>query len=145
MSTTSAAGSTRIGSAVQKRSLFASAATGAVVAAVVNAAIWAAGRAADVSFSASPPVGSSMEVGLGLIVPTTLLMVGIGAGLLALAARRSSAWVRAVVVAAAVFTLISVSGPLSTADDTSSGVLLALMHVVTGAAFLVTASRAATR
>jgi hypothetical protein len=145
MSTTSAAGSGRIGTTIQTRSLFSIAATGAVVASLVNAAIWAAGRAADVSFSASPPVGSSMQVGLGLIVPTTLLMFGIGAGLLALASRRSSAWVRAVVIAAAVFALISISGPLSTADDTASGVLLALMHVVTGAAFLVTASRVAAR
>jgi peptidoglycan/LPS O-acetylase OafA/YrhL len=86
-----------------------------------------------------------MQVGIALIVPTTLLMFGIGAGLLAVAARRSRAWVRAVVVAAALFTLASVSGPLSTADDTASGVLLALMHVVTGAAFLVTAARVAAR
>jgi hypothetical protein len=146
MSTTSTAGSSRIGTTVQNRSLLPSAATGAVVAALVNAALWAGGRAADVSFSASPPLGdSSMQVGIVLIVPTTLFMFGIGIGLLVLAARRSRAWVRAVVVAAALFTVASVSGPLSTADDTASGVLLALMHVVTGAAFLVTASRVAAR
>lgn len=145
MSTTSTAGSSRIGIAVQNRSLLPGAATGAIVAALVNTALWAGGRAADVSFSASPPVGDSMQVGIVLIVPTTLLMFAIGAGLLALAARRSRAWVRAVVIAAALFTVASVSGPLSTADDTASGVLLALMHVVTGAAFLVTASRVAAR
>jgi len=146
MSTTSMAGSDRIGTGVQNPSLLPGAAARAVVATLVNAALWAGGRAADVSFSATPPVGdSSMQVGIALIVPTTLLMFGIGAGLLAVAARRSRAWVRAVVVAAAVFTLASVSGPLSTADDTASGVLLALMHVVTGAAFLVTAARVAAR
>jgi hypothetical protein len=142
MSTTSAAGSNRIGTGVQNQSLLQGAAAGAIVAALVNTALWAGGRAADVSFSATPPVGdSSMQVGIALIVPTTVLMFGIGAGLLAVAARRSRAWV----VAAALFTLASVSGPLSTADDTASGVLLALMHVVTGAAFLVTAARVAAR
>ena len=146
MSTTSTAGSDRIGTGVLNRSLLPGAVAGAVVATLVNAALWAGGRAADVSFSASPPLGdSSMQVGIVLIVPTTLFMFGIGAGLLVLAARRSRAWVRAVVVAAALFTVASVSGPLSTADDTASGVLLALMHVVTGAAFLVTASRVAAR
>ena len=146
MSTTSTAGSSRIGTTVQNRSLLLGAAAGAVAATLVNAALWAGGRAADVSFSASPPMGDSpMQVGIGLIVPTTLLMFGIGAGLLALAARRSQSRVRAVVVAAALFTVVSVSGPLLTADDTATGVLLALMHVATGAAFLVTASRVAAR
>jgi hypothetical protein len=144
MSTTSMAGSDRIG--VNNHSLLPVAAAGAVVATLVNSALWAGGRAADVSFSATPPVGdSSMQVGIALIAPTTLLMFGIGVGLLALAARRSPAWVRTVVIAAALFTVVSVSGPLSTADDTASGVLLALMHVVTGAAFLATASRVVAR
>ena len=144
MSTTSMAGSDRIG--VNNHSLLPVAAAGAVVATLVNSALWAGGRAADVSFSATPPVGdSSMQVGIALIAPTTLLMFGIGVGLLVLAARRSPAWVRTVVIAAALFTVVSVSGPLSTADDTASGVLLALMHVVTGAAFLATASRVVAR
>ena len=81
------------------------------------------------------------QVGIVMIVLTTLLAFAVGAGLLALAARRSRRWVRAVVVAAALVAVVSASAPLSVAQDTATGVLLATMHLVTGAAFLLTAWR----
>ena len=43
--------------------------------------------------------------------------------------------------AGVLFAVVSTSGPLSTAEDTSTGVLLAGMHLVTGAAFAITALR----
>jgi hypothetical protein len=109
----------------------------------VNAALWAGGRAADVSFSVSPPLGdTATQVGVVLVVLTTLLTFAVGSGLLALAARRSRRWVRAVLVAAALLAVVSAAGgPLPAAADLATGVLLAAMHLVTGAAFLVTASR----
>ena len=48
-------------------------------------------------------------------------------------------WVRAVLVAAALVAVVSAGAPLSAAQDTATGVLLATMHLVTGATFLVTA------
>lgn len=142
MSTASTTGPGRIGTTTQTRSLRRRATTGAAVATLVNAALWAGGRAADVPFSASPPQGgTTMQVGIVLVVLTTLLTFAVGAVLLARAARRSRRAVRALVVTATVVAVVSAAGPLWTAHDTASGMLLAAMHLVTGAAFLVTAAR----
>jgi peptidoglycan/LPS O-acetylase OafA/YrhL len=142
MSTTSAAAPGRIGTTAPSRSLLQGAAAGAAVATLVNAALWVGGRAADVSFMVNSAVGD-IQVGIVLVVITTLLMFAIGSGLLALAAQRSRRWVRAVLVAAALVAVASAGVPLSAADDTATGVLLAAMHLVTGATFLVTASKVA--
>jgi hypothetical protein len=139
MSTTYTAGSDGLGTAVQRRSLLKGSAAGAAAATLVNAALWAVGRAADVSFTVSSPLVT--EVGIILVVLTTLLAFAVGSGLLALAARRSRRWVRAVLVAATLVAVVSAGAPLSVAEDTVTGVLLAMMHLVTGAAFLVTAWR----
>ena len=82
------------------------------------------------------------QVGIVAVVLTTLLTFAVGSGLLALAARRSRRWVRAVLIAAALVAVVSAGAPLSAAQDTATGVLLATMHLVTSAAFLVTAWRA---
>ena len=126
----------------RSRSLRREAAISAVAATAANAAIWAAGRAADVSFLVSPLIGPAIQVGIVLVVLTTLIAFAVGMGLFALAARRSDRWARAVLVAGVLFAVASTAGPLSTAEDTSTGVLLASMHLLTGAAFAVTASRA---
>jgi Family of unknown function (DUF6069) len=126
----------------RSRSLRREAAIGAVAAAAANAAIWAAGRAADVSFLVSPVIGPTIQVGIFLVVLTTLIAFAVGMGLFALAARRSDRSARAVLAAGVLFAVVSTVGPLSTAEDTSSGVLLASMHLLTGAVFAITASRA---
>ncbi|HSK95379.1 MAG TPA: DUF6069 family protein [Euzebyales bacterium] len=142
MHTASTAGPAGLGTTVQRRSLL----QGAAVATLVNSALWAGGRAADVSFLAAPVAGdAAMRVGIVLVVLTTLLMFAAGSGLLALAARRSRTWVRAVIGAAALVAVVSAGGPLATAHDTATGVLLAAMHLVTGVAFLVAASRVGAR
>jgi hypothetical protein len=146
MSTASTAGPGGIGTTAQRRSLLQGAAAGAAVATLVNAALWAGGRAADVSFLVNPwPGDTATQVGIVLVVLTTLLTFAVGSGLLALAARRSRRWVRAVLVAAALVAVVSAGAPPSAAHDTATGVLLAAMHLVTGAAFLVTASRVGAR
>jgi hypothetical protein len=118
------------------------AAIGALAATVANVALWVAGRAADVGFRASPPVGDlDIQVGVVLVVLTTLLTFAAGSAVLALAARRSRRWVRIVMAAAAVFAVVSAGGPLSAAHDTATGALLAAMHLLTGAAFVATAAR----
>ena len=127
----------------RSRSLRREAAIGAVAATAANVAVWAAGRAADVSFLVSPVFGqATIQVGIVLVVLTTLIAYAVGIGLFALAARRSDGWARAVLAAGVLFAVVSTVGPLSTAEDTASGVLLATMHLLTGAAFAITALRA---
>jgi peptidoglycan/LPS O-acetylase OafA/YrhL len=142
MSTATTASPSGLGTTARGRSLLQGATAGAAVATLVNAGLWVGGRAADVSFLVSPPLGDpATQVGIVAVVLTTLLMFAVGSGLLALAARRSRRWVRAVLIAAALIAVVSAGAPLSVADETATGVLLAAMHLVTGAAFLVTASR----
>ena len=63
-----------IGTTAQSRSLLVGAAAGAAAATLVNAALWAGGRAGDVSFSVSPPLAdTTIRVGVVLVVLTTLL------------------------------------------------------------------------
>jgi Family of unknown function (DUF6069) len=140
MSTTTTAGPGGLGTAVQSRSLLQGSAAGATAATLVNAALWTGGRAVGVSFMVSSAFMT--QVGIVAVVLTTLLAFAVGSGLLALAARRSRRWVRAVLIAAALVAVVSAGAPLSAAQDTATGVLLATMHLVTGAAFLVTAWRA---
>jgi hypothetical protein len=121
-----------------RRSLLQGAAVGATVATLLNAALWAGGRAADASFLATTG-DTTTEVGIVLVVVTTALTFAVGIGLFALAARRSRRWVRAVLVAAAFVAVVSTGGPASAAHDAATGVLLVGMHLVTGAAFLATA------
>jgi hypothetical protein len=130
----------------RSRSALQVAAIGALAATVANVALWAGGRAADVGFRVSPPAGlPAMEVGVVLVVLTTLLTFAVGSAVLALAARRSRRWVRVVMAAAAVFAVVSAGGPLSAAHDTATGALLATMHLVTGAAFVATAAKVRAR
>ena len=127
----------------RSRSLRRDAAIGAVAATAANVAVWAAGRAADVSFLVSPAFGqATIQIGIVLVVLTTLIAFAVGIGLFALAARRSDGWARAVLAAGVLFAVVSTVGPLSTAEDTATGVLLATMHLLTGAAFAITALRA---
>jgi Family of unknown function (DUF6069) len=139
MSTTSTARTGELGTAVHGRTLIQRSAAGAAAATLINAALWAGGRVAGVSFMVSSAFMT--QVGIVAIVLTTLITFAVGSGVLALAARRSRRWVRAVLVAAALFAVVSAGAPLSAAQDTATGLLLASMHLVTGAVFLVTALR----
>lgn len=130
----------------RSRPTLRAAATGALAATVVNGALWAGGRAADVGFMVTP-LGSdaAMQVGVVLVAVATLLMFAAGSAVHTFAARRSRRWERIVLVMAVVIAVVSAAGPLSTAHDTATGVLLAAMHLVTGGTFVVTASRVVTR
>ena len=86
-----------------------------------------------------------MQVGVVAVALTTLLAFAVGWAVFVLAARRSRRWVHIVMAAAAAFAVVSAAGPLSAAQDTATAVLLAAMHLVTGAAFLATAARVRAR
>ena len=115
------------------------AAVGATVALVINTGIWIAGRAADVSFLVESPIGE-MRVGLLEVILGTAIGFAVGFGALTWAARRSHTLARGVLVAAVTVAVLSTLGPLTTAHETSSGALLAAMHLVTGAAFMAALS-----
>jgi hypothetical protein len=141
MSTTSTISSSTLDATPRSRSTRWVAAIGALAATVANVALWVGGRAADVGFLVSPLVGPPvMQVGVVSVVLTTLLAFVAGWAVLTLAARRSRQLVRVVMAAAAVIAVVSTAGPLSTALDTATGVLLAAMHLITGAAFLAAAA-----
>jgi Family of unknown function (DUF6069) len=130
----------------RSRSVLQVAAIGALAATVANVALWAGGRAADVDFLVSPPVGDlDIQVGVVLVVLTTLLAFAAGSVVLAPAARHSRRSVRVVMAAAAVVAVASAGGPLSAAHDTATGALLAAMHLITGTAFVATAARVRAR
>ncbi len=128
-----------LGTAANDRSLLRGATAGAVIATIVNAALWVGGRAAGVSFEV--PGSLVAEVDLFSVVLTPATMFAIGSGLLALTARRGRRWMRALLVVAALVAVASATAPLATAADTATGVLLATMHLVTGIVFVGTASR----
>jgi len=120
MSTTSTAKASGLGTAAPGRSLLQTSAAGAAAATLVNAALCAGGRAADVSFTVSSALMT--QVGIVPIVLTTLLAFAVGSALLALAARRSRRWVRAALIAAALIAVVSAGAPLAAAQDTTTGV-----------------------
>jgi Family of unknown function (DUF6069) len=141
MNTTSTISSSTLDATPRSRSTRWVAAIGALAATVANVALWVGGRAADVGFLVSPLVGPPvMQVGVVSVALTTLLAFAAGWAVLTLAARRSRQFVRVVMAAAAVIAVVSTAGPLSTALDTATGVLLAAMHLITGAAFLAAAT-----
>lgn len=118
----------------------------ALEASVTNAAIWAIGRLADVSFSVTPVTSdSAMRLGIVEVALTTAFAFAAGWALLSWATRRSHRAVRGVLITAAAFAVLSTSGPAVTANDTATAVLLIAMHLATGATFLVAASVARSR
>jgi hypothetical protein len=143
MSTAKTAGPVPLGTVAPGRSRFRAPAAGAAVATLVNSALWVGGRAADVSFAV--PGSLVSEVDFFSVLLTTPLIFTVGWGLLTVAARRSRRWVSALLVVAVLFAVVSSAAPLTTAADTASGLLLAAMHLLTGTAFLVTASIARAR
>lgn len=130
----------------RKRSVLRATTVCALAAIGVNLVLWGIGRAAGASFVVDPALGDpNVEVGGLKVVVTTLLPFAVGALLLALAARRSRRWVVGVGVVGAAFAVASAAGPLDGGHDTTTGVLLATMHLTTGAAFVVAATRVRVR
>jgi hypothetical protein len=141
MNTTSTISSSTLAATPRSRSTRRVAAIGALTGTIANVALWLGGRAADVSFLVHPLAGPpTMQVGVVSVVLTTLLAFAAGWAVLSLAARRSRRWVNIVMAATAVFAVVSTAGPLSTAQDAATAILLAAMHLVTGAAFLAAAA-----
>lgn len=142
MDTASTTTSSPTNIAARTRAVIRATTVAAVAATIVNVTLWGIGRAADASFVVDPALGDpNLEVGVVKVILTTLLPFALGAALLALTARRSRRWIARLAVVAGVFAVVSAAGPLDGGHDTATGVLLATMHVTTGAAFVVAATR----
>lgn len=118
-----------------------------VLAAVgANIAVFAVGRAGDASFvvagrdsDAAPMVINAAIVAVSTLVPLVVALLAT-----ALIARR---WPRAVArlrIVAMVLTVLSVAGPLTADTDTATRLLLAVMHLVVGAAYVAATRTSAT-
>lgn len=107
-------------------------------AAAVNAALLAAGRAAGASFvvPARGRADAVMQIGIVPVLASTLLPLAGGLLVAALVARRLPRALVALRTTAAVVTVASLVVPLSTDTDAGTRVVLAVMHLVVGAAFL---------
>lgn len=118
----------------------------AALALVVNLALLGAGDLAGASFLVPDrgAEGALMQIGLVPVMLSTLVSLAAGLVLTALAAAR---WPRALPVLqalAVLVTLVSLAMPLSTDTDTGTRVVLAVMHLVVGAAYLVATRSAGT-
>lgn len=144
MGTASTITSSRTSNAPRDCAVIRAAAVGAVAATAVNVTLWGIGRAAGASFVVDPGLGEpNLEVGVVKVIFTTLVPFAVGAAMLALVARRSRRWIVMVAIAASAFAVMTAAGPLYGGHDNATGTLLAAMHMTTGAAFVVVATRAA--
>lgn len=108
-----------------------------VAATVVNLIILAVGLVAGVSFLVPDRGGPDMaQVGAAVVIMFTVVPMVLGL-VAATVLRRWSAGLRVVRIAAVVLTLASLLPPLTVDADTPTRLLLALMHPVTGGAFLL--------
>lgn len=111
------------------------------VAVASNLVVWLIGRAADVGFVVPGRGGGSpVEVGAPEVTLTTVLPFAAGTALFALGARSRRSR-RAVLTAAVVVAVGSAAMPLSLDTDAWTRVLLATMHLITGAVFVAALAR----
>jgi hypothetical protein len=119
---------------IRIRPLLAAGAVGAAASALVNASIFGLGRAAGVDFV----VDSSTRVAVTDVVSFTLMCfaVGVLAAVVARWLRRPG--YRALQVVAAAVAVVSVAMDIPIDASPTAKVLLATMHLVTGAAYVTT-------
>lgn len=110
---------------------------GSVVAIALNLVLWVIGRVADVSFVVpGRDDGSPVEVAAPHVVLTTLVPFAAGWALFALVGTRSRRWRLGILAFAVLVTVGSLAMPLSLDTDGWTRMLLAAMHLLTGAVFV---------
>lgn len=120
-------------------------AIGLVSAAAANLALFAAARVSDVSFAVRySPDAELTSVTSGHVALTTVGALVVGLACAAIVSRRLPWGLRAVQIAGAVIAVASVLMPISLDADVAAKLVLAAMHLVTGAAFVATIGRART-
>jgi hypothetical protein len=109
----------------------------AAIAAIVNLVILGIGRAAGVSFIVPMFAGTRSAVGPLIVVINIAIWSALGLLVTMLVASRQPRRLRAMQVVAIVVTVVSLIQPAVVDADTATRVLLAIMHPVTGAAFVL--------
>ena len=115
-----------------------SALAAAGVALAGNLALLVAGRAAGASFAVPGRggAGALMQIGPGAVALATLLPLVVGLSATALVTRRWPRAAAALKALAVLITLASLVAPLGAETDTGTRILLAVMHLVVGGAYL---------
>jgi len=120
---------------------------GAAAAAMVNLLVLVIGRLAGVDFSLVTN-GGPTQVSVTAVLLMTLVTFALGTALAVLLARGGAHRLRWAQLAGAAFAVLTAGAPLSFTGGSTTGVLLALMHLVTGASYVLALqavrSRAAT-
>lgn len=109
---------------------------GAAAAAVVNLLVLAIGRLAGVDFTLALN-GSPTQVGLAAVLLITLTTSLLGTLLAVLLARGGAHRLRWAQLAGSAIAVLSAVGPLSITSGSTAGALLAVMHLVTGASYVL--------
>ena len=113
-----------------------------LIALVSNLAIWGIGSAAGADFGVQPPgTDTVMEINAVAVALTTIVSMSLGWALAAYSQRRGRPTLRTVAIIAAAFAVISVAQPLAAEGDTAARLVLASMHLVTGAIFVAAVQR----
>lgn len=104
-----------------------------------NLALLAGGQAAGVRFAVTSQSesGSLLQIGVGAVALSTLLPLVAGLGAAAVLVHRWPPTRLGLTALAVVITFASLGMPLSAAADTGTGILLAVMHLVVGGAYVV--------
>lgn len=124
------------------RALWRPGAIAAALATAVNLVILGVGRVAGISPIVSfGPGAMSTEVGAFEVIVNTLVPFGLGLLLTALVVRRRPHRLRTMQMVAAVIAAVSLIPPLTVDAQIATRIMLAVMHVVVGAAFLAALGR----
>lgn len=115
------------------RSVLTIGAAGAAVAAIVNLVVFAIADAAGASFEFVQN-GRATEVNYGLVALVSVASILLGAVLAALLGPRR---LRLVQIIGVVVAVLSAGGPLSLTGASSAKAVLVLLHLITGAVFVI--------
>jgi len=108
-----------------------------LIATVAGLAILGIAAAAGVDFRVRPPGSDAvMDINAVAVAVTIILTTALGWAVVALARRVGRPSLRAIGVIAAVFAVISVTMPLGAEGDAAARLVLASLHLVTGAIFV---------
>lgn len=108
-----------------------------LIATVAGLAIFGIAAASGVDFRVRPPGSDAvMEINAVAVAVTIILTTALGWAVVALARRVGRPNLGAIGVIATVFAVISVAMPLAAEGDVAARLVLAALHLVTGAVFV---------
>ncbi len=128
---------------VDARSIWVAGAFGTVIALAANLAVYLVGAVAGVSFVSTAGSTAGQTINAVPITVMTVLWMLIGIGFAVLLNRWGR--LRTAQIVGAVFAVLSIGLLLPAGFDAGSAMLLAVMHLVTGAVFVLALERARRR